>query len=98
MDYTKNDQSPYQPQTTNGKAIASMVVGIVSLVIPYIGIITGIIGIVLSRKASFEIRAYGQGGQGFAITGLVTSIVAVSLYGLILFFVIIVGALVSSGW
>ncbi|WP_416147301.1 DUF4190 domain-containing protein [Salipaludibacillus sp. HK11] len=69
---------------TNGKAIASMVVGIISIVIPYIGFVLGIIGIVLAATAFKEIRIKNQNGKGMAIAGLVCSIVSIAMYGFLI--------------
>ncbi|WP_256358578.1 DUF4190 domain-containing protein [Bacillus sp. sid0103] len=74
---------------TNGKAIASMVLGILSLVLPYIGLILGIIGIVLAKKSFAEIDVNKQSGRGMAIAGLTTSIIGVAIYGLLLIFITI---------
>ncbi len=79
----------------NGKAIASLVIGIVSLVIPYIGLITGIIGIVLANSAFKVIKNEQQSGRALAIAGLVCSIIATALYGLIILFLIIGFILIS---
>lgn len=82
-------------QQTNGKAVASMVLGICSLIIPIIGLILGIIGIVLSKKATTEIITYNQAGNGMAIAGLTTSIIGVCIYGMYVIFAIIIGGLLS---
>ncbi|NEW07579.1 DUF4190 domain-containing protein [Paenibacillus sp. SYP-B3998] len=76
--------SPQMSSVTNGKAIASMVLGILSIVIPYIGFILGIIAIVFSRIAAKEIRLRGDQGRGFATTGLVCGIIGTALYAIII--------------
>lgn len=85
-----------QQNQVNGKSIASMVLGIASIVIPYVGIVLGIIGIVFAKKALDEIKMHNQDGRGMAITGLVTSIVGVSLYCFIILILIIIGSVASS--
>lgn len=91
-------QSPYQqPYETNrqgpasGKAIAALVLGILSLVVPYVGLILGIVGIVFAKKALYEIATQNLGGKGMAVAGLTTSIIGVSLYSFILFIILILG-------
>lgn len=80
----------YQPAPpTNGKAVASMVLGILSIIIPWLGFILGIVGIILASKAFKEINATGQGGRGMAIAGLVTSIVGTALYGLLILLILL---------
>lgn len=78
-------------QVTNGKAIASMILGILSIVTPYIGLILGIIGIIFARKSFREINEHHQNGKGMAIAGLTTSIVGLCLYALILVFYTLFG-------
>ncbi|MGG2087405.1 DUF4190 domain-containing protein [Priestia aryabhattai] len=63
-----------KPQV-NTNSIVSLTLGILSIFIPIIGFITGIIGIILYKKASNQIAATNQGGKGLAIAGLICSIV-----------------------
>lgn len=67
-----------QKQESKGLAIASMVLGILSLLICYVGWILGIIGLIL---ASVSLGNH-KGGKGMAVAGLVTSILGI-LGGLI---------------
>ncbi|WP_445506503.1 DUF4190 domain-containing protein [Niallia sp. 03190] len=69
---TENNNNDYgkTQNPTSGKAIASLVLGILSLVIPYVGLILGIIGIVLAKKAFYEIAQLNYNGKGMAIAGL----------------------------
>ncbi|MGV3488918.1 MAG: DUF4190 domain-containing protein [Tuberibacillus sp.] len=83
------EERPSQPAKTNGKAIAAMVLGICALVVPYVGLILGIIAIVLSNQAKKEIRNTGEGGNGMAVAGLVCGIIGVAIYALIIIFIII---------
>ncbi len=72
----------YAPSTpNNGKATASLITGIVTLVLsfcPGFGLI-GIVAIVLGSKARGEIRDSGgrQGGDSMALAGIVTGALAV---------------------
>ncbi len=63
-----------KPQV-NTNSIVSLTLGIVSIFIPIIGFITGIIGIIFYKKASNQIAATNQSGKGLAIAGLICSIV-----------------------
>lgn len=83
---------------TSGKAITSMVLGICALVIPYLGIVTGILGVVFGALARKDIRRMKLGGSdlkgnGMAIAGLVTGIIGIVLWVVI----IIVVFAVDSG-
>lgn len=93
--------SPYgAPSTprTNGKATASLVTGIAALVLSWccgLGL-AGIVAIVLGVKARNEIRASGgtQEGDGLALGGIITGVVAVVLGVLIL---VLIGLAVMAG-
>ncbi|MGW2398524.1 hypothetical protein ACWCYY_18420 [Kitasatospora sp. NPDC001664] len=63
-----------------GSATAALVLGIITLVIPFIGLVTGPLGIILARKG----RGYGQ-----ATAGLVCSIVGTAGYVLALAMIVI---------
>lgn len=68
-----------QPSSSTGLAVASMVLGIISLVlfcIPYICFPTGIIGIILGAVS----LGSKKGGKGMAIAGLVCSAVSMTIY------------------
>jgi hypothetical protein len=78
---------------TNGKATASLVTGIASLVLSWccgLGI-AGIVAIVLGVKARAEIRASGgtQQGDGFALGGIITGAIAVVLGVLVLVLIVV---------
>ena len=75
---------------TNGKAIASLVLGIVGLTgIPFV---CSIIAIVLGRRAREEIRTTGEGGEGLATAGLVLGWVGATL---VLVAALLIGGLVA---
>lgn len=83
------ERQQYQPAPpANGKAIASLVLGILSIIIPWLGFILGIIGIVLANKAFKEIANYQQGGRGMAVAGLTTSIIGTAIWGLFILLII----------
>ncbi|MGE7925402.1 DUF4190 domain-containing protein [Viridibacillus arvi] len=64
---------------TNSKSIASLTLGILSIFIPFVGLILGIIGIVLSSKSMIEIDYLNEKGKGLAISGKVCSIVGICI-------------------
>ncbi|MBP1991470.1 DUF4190 domain-containing protein [Paenibacillus eucommiae] len=102
MDPYSKDQQPYNnfskftppphqpPPRTNGKSIAAMVLGICSLVIPYLGLIIGIVAIVFASISFKEIKRTGEQGKGMAIAGLVCGIIGTALYALIIIIIILV--------
>jgi Domain of unknown function (DUF4190) len=82
---TYGQPSPYGapvPQGTNGMAIASLVVGLVSLPLTClcgVGAIGGIVSIVLGFIARKQIPERGQKGNGLALAGIIMSVVSIAL-------------------
>jgi len=82
-------QSYVPPQAkTSGKAIASLVLGIISLitlpvgaiiVLGIIGFFSGIVAIVFASSSFKEFKRVQMRGRGMAIAGLVCGIVATTL-------------------
>jgi hypothetical protein len=74
-----------QPKKGAGLAIASMVLGIIALLLSWVPIVNnlaavlGVIGLGLGIPALLRARRGTHGGKGVAITGLVTSAVAIAL-------------------
>ncbi|WOV86757.1 DUF4190 domain-containing protein [Sporosarcina oncorhynchi] len=70
---------------TNSNATTSLILGILSILIPFIGLALGIFGIIFSRKATREIVSTNMGGHGFATAGLICSIVGIviQLFGVL---------------
>lgn len=92
MDY-KNMETSIEEKGTSGLAIASMVLGIVSLCIsciPIISIICSILGLVFG---CISLRG-NKSGRGMAIAGIITSIVSIIL--MIIFLIIYINADVTS--
>ncbi|MFD0590093.1 DUF4190 domain-containing protein [Paenibacillus sp. GCM10027627] len=83
-------QPHYQPPKTNGKAIATLVLGILSLVLFYVGFVPGVVGIILGAISLKEIKKSGDQGRGLAIAGLVCSIIGTLLWGIILLAIVAV--------
>lgn len=75
--------------TLNRKSVASLTLGILSLIIPYIGLILGIIGVIFSAKSLKEIDLSNQQGRGLAISGKVCSIVGICLQALLIILLIL---------
>ena len=85
---SRTHQPPYE-----GLAIASMVLGIVSIVLWYFGLITGTVGLILGLKALPYCEPQGsKRGRGMAKAGIICSIVALSIWGLVVVIVLIAAA------
>lgn len=75
---------------TNDKSIAAFVLGILAVVVPYLGFILGIIAIVFARKAMKEIHRTGEQGRGMAVAGFVCGIVGTAAYGIMILLLVVV--------
>lgn len=87
---------------TSGKAIASMVLGIVSclsfcLCYGIISIPCGILGIVFAKQAAADVAAgrAGHGGDGMAKAGKICGIIGLCL--VVLYWLVVIGALAFIG-
>ncbi|WP_410771801.1 DUF4190 domain-containing protein [Fontibacillus sp. BL9] len=81
--------APQGPAKTNGKSIASLVLGILSIVIPYVGFLMGIVAIVFASLSFKELKRTGEQGRGLSIAGLVCGIIGTAIYGIILLLLIL---------
>lgn len=103
--YSQNPYATYAPPSypmgypvphppTSGLAIASMVLGIVGLVLCwlyFVGLVVGLVGAILGHVALSQINQRRLGGRGQAITGIACGWVTVGLSILV-----VVGFAVSS--
>ncbi|MDI6840157.1 MAG: DUF4190 domain-containing protein [bacterium] len=82
----------------SGRAIASLVCGILSIFMPGVGFVLGILGIVFGAVARSEIRR-SEGklrGEGMAVAGLVCGIVGLATTVFWLSILRIIGSLFKS--
>ncbi|MFD0316704.1 DUF1707 and DUF4190 domain-containing protein [Streptomyces flavalbus] len=84
---------PAPQPPVNGKAVGAMVCGVLTVVT--LGA-TGIPAVILGHTARSEMRRTGEGGEGFAMTGLVLGWLSVAGWALMLTLVF-VAALASGG-
>ena len=82
---------------TNSKSVVALTLGILSILIPYIGLVLGIIGVVVSRKATKEIAISNEGGSGLATSGLVCSVVGIIIQLFLAFSIIAYLTLITVG-
>ncbi|WP_408894199.1 DUF4190 domain-containing protein [Paenibacillus taichungensis] len=88
---------PYVVPKTNSKSIAALVLGILSIMIPYLGFLIGIVAIVFASISLKEIRLRMEQGKGLAIAGLVCGIIGTAIYAIILLFLLVVFAVYTNG-
>lgn len=67
-------------QKTNSDSVISIILGVVSFIIPVLGFFTAIAGIIFSIKSLRTIKVTNEPGRGLSITGLVCSILAILFY------------------
>ncbi len=77
-------QGPVQPPPGKGQSIASMVLGIVSLVVPYGGLAIAIVGLILGIISKKKLQSVGA-PFGMATAGIVTSIIALAWSVILIF-------------
>lgn len=77
------------PPQTNGKAVTSLVLGILAIIIPVIGLILGIIALILGHQSKKAIDENGGTGRGMAVAGFVCGIIGTCIWALYLLFAII---------
>lgn len=79
-----------QQKSTNGLAIASFVLGLLSIFACWLGVLTGVIGLVLGFIGLRQTNADPErvGGRGLAIAGIVLSGIATVLW--VGFFIVVV--------
>lgn len=77
---------PGIPQRTNGKAIAALVLGIVSIALFCIGFLAGIPAMLLGFAAKRDVMLSGgaERGRGYAIAGIVTGLIGTLISALFL--------------
>lgn len=73
----------------NSKSIVSLILGILSIMIPLAGLIIGIFGLVISRNATREIVKTNESGKNLAFAGLTCSIVGIGLQAIMILFFIL---------
>ena len=91
LEYQSQYASPARQDEPKGLAITSMVLGIVSLVIPFVGLLTAILAIIFGAVS----RSHNEGGRGMAIAGIVCGIIAL-VGGIVIIILIAVAASTPS--
>ena len=88
---------PRKPQT-QGLAVASMITGILGLVLGCLGPLPGIAAVVLGWMALSQIKQAPEttGGKPLAIVGIVTGALTIVFYGLLVILFVLGGALGNS--
>lgn len=73
------------PPSTNGMAVASMVLGIVGVILGWLLMgVPSVLAVIFGHVALAAIRRTGQHGRGMAIAGLVTGYIVVGIVALLI--------------
>ena len=88
---------PQPASGSNGHGIAGFVLGVCSFITPYVGIVVGIIGIVLSHKGLNRSKLEGAPYGRLAMAGFVLSIIGTSLNALVWILILAVGFSLGAG-
>src|SRR5699024_1405730 len=75
--HTVKSKQDNPKKVTNSKAYSSLILGIISILLPFVGLVFGVIGVVVSRKAKKEIINTNDGGRRLATVGLFCSVIGV---------------------
>ncbi|WP_338900329.1 DUF1707 and DUF4190 domain-containing protein [Streptomyces sp. TG1A-60] len=86
--------APMPPPPTNGKAVGSMICGVLTTMT--MGL-TGIPAVVLGHTARAEMKRTGEGGEGFALAGIILGWLSVAGWALFLALMVIAGTASNSG-
>lgn len=84
------------PPSTNNKAIAALVLGILAIVVPFAGMIIGVVAIVFAGLALKELKYFGGQGRGLAFAGLICGIIGTVLYSLVLAVIYIIAIIYAD--
>ncbi|WP_127575347.1 DUF4190 domain-containing protein [Paenibacillus barengoltzii] len=79
----------HSPEGINSKSIASLILGILSLVIPFLGFLLAIISIILGRQALTEITRSSDSGKGLALAGLACGTLSLTFYFILILYYVI---------
>jgi len=106
LDYRQNNVDRYHSDTvppppyvvpkTNSKSIAALVLGILSVIIPYLGFLIGIFAIIFASISLKEIKLRMEQGRGLAIAGLVCGIIGTAIYAIIILVLLVAAAFYVS--
>lgn len=86
--------APVLPPPTNSKAVGAMVCGVLTTV--SLGL-TGIPAVILGHTARAEMKRTGEGGEGFALAGLILGWLSVAGWAFFVMLLMIAGVESSSG-
>lgn len=86
---------PMAPGRTNDKAVASMVLAVVGLIVTPLSLILAPLAVYYGTAARREIAARGQDGDGLALAGLIIGWVVSALWVLGIIAVIVAAIVVS---
>lgn len=82
----------------NSNSLGSLVLGVLSIMIPIFGIVLGGAGIYFYVKAKKEMVMTNESGKGFALTGLICSFVGIVVQIVTILSLILFASVLSNGF
>lgn len=81
----------------NSHSIISLTLGILSIIIPLLGFILGVMGVIFSRKATKEMVKTNGIGRGLAVSGMICSIVGIVIQAFVVLSMIAFRSMITVG-
>ena len=88
FNYTKGDKSMREKAPPNSHAIVSLVLGVLSILMPLVGIVREAMEIIFSIKARKEMNQKNEDDKGLATTGMICSVAGVIIQLLVVLIVL----------
>jgi hypothetical protein len=82
----------------NSNSVGTLVLGVLSIIIPIFGLILGFVGIYFYNKARKEMLITNEGGGGIALTGLICNVVGIIIQFITLLSLILLASVISSSF
>lgn len=75
---------------SNNKALTSLILGVLAILIPIIGIVLGILGLIFASNSKKEMLQSGDSGMNLALTGKVCSIIGIIINSILILILLVI--------
>ena len=76
-------------EKTNSNSITAFTLGILSIILPFIGLALGIIGLVIANKAINEVVQSSEKSSSLAVSGRILSVIGICVQALFIVLAVI---------